>query len=362
MDPNPLPNSNIPIQPPVTDLQPSPKGSAIRRHKYWILSAVALIILLGTGGVLALIQKNANQNKAIKSAATSSLSKTKLAQNTPTKPKKVSKVNLATLPLGDGRHTSIPKVGYITTCQTTFNDPGGAFQAGPWIDKSASTWDATKKLTVSGNVAWPSAKETITESGSNLTVYTNALPNHRTGVFPIQSTDPAYQYDRNHSTIAAQDFNFSFPLNPVAETSPGCIRGEVGVTLSGAILFDGFDAGGRDAVAWELQDDCAGHPSSIYHYHGYSPCIPDSHGVNEHSALVGYAFDGFGIYGTQGEAGNELSTDDLDACHGHSHAVMWHGKTVTIYHYHMTRDFPYSVSCFKGKQTLSGPLAKLPTQ
>jgi hypothetical protein len=63
---------------------------------------------------------------------------------------------------------------------------------------------------------------------------------------------------------------------------------------------------------------------------------------------MGYAFDGFGIYGFYGEDGREITNADLDECHGHSHLIEWDGQTGEMYHYHATREFPYVVGCFRG--------------
>ena len=60
------------------------------------------------------------------------------------------------------------------------------------------------------------------------------------------------------------------------------------------------------------------------------------------------ALYGFGIFGQFGEGGKRLANADLDACHGHTHAIPWDGQTQTLYHYHMTREYPYSVGCFHG--------------
>jgi hypothetical protein len=121
------------------------------------------------------------------------------------------------------------------------------------------------------------------------------------------------------------------------------------VATTGVLIFNGFDAGKRDAVAYEVQDKCDGHPEKTgqYHYHDLSRCISDS--GTGHSGLIGYAFDGFGIFGLRGESGKELTNQDLDECHGHTHEILWEGKKVSMYHYHSTREFPYTVGCFKGK-------------
>ena len=71
-------------------------------------------------------------------------------------------------------------------------------------------------------------------------------------------------------------------------------------------------------------------------------------GANGHSGLVGYALDGFGIYGTAGAGGVHLSNADLDACHGHVETVMWDGKVVKMYHYHLTDEYPYTLGCLAG--------------
>ena len=55
-------------------------------------------------------------------------------------------------------------------------------------------------------------------------------------------------------------------------------------------------------------------------------------------------------------------TDDLDACHGITSTISLDGKNVKMYHYVMTQDFLYSVSCFKGTSNVAGPGAKAHNQ
>jgi hypothetical protein len=263
-----------------------------------------------------------------------------------------SALDTTKLPLGDSKYTTTPKVGYIYTCRTSFDGPGGgAFETGPWIDAVNKTWNLVLKATVSGHVEWSNRTWSISSDGSTRILSGNGFPDHYTGIYPIQSSDIAYKYDRNPNSILEQSLSYNLSANPTILSEPECIGGEVGIMLSGIPLFDGFDADGRDAVANEVQDECSGHPqvSGEYHYHGNSNCIEDTHSeINGHSDLIGYALDGFGIYGRTGENGVEVSTNDLDVCHGHTHKITWDGKEVEMYHYHITLDFPYSVSCFRG--------------
>jgi hypothetical protein len=72
---------------------------------------------------------------------------------------------------------------------------------------------------------------------------------------------------------------------------------------------------------------------------------------------MGYILDGFGIYGHHGEGGRELTSADLDECHGHTHPIEWDGQMVTMYHYHATWDFPYTVGCMRGAFDMADMMA-----
>jgi hypothetical protein len=254
-------------------------------------------------------------------------------------------VDVTKLPLGDGKYTtSGPKKGYVYVCHVASGGQGAQVN-GPWIH--GSTWDTTAKVAVQGSVPWPQASIKISVSGSTRSIVSNDLPtNHNTGTFPIAASDPAAQYDRNQSSITAQNNSYTLPADPTALSTPDCIYGMVGVMTNGVSLNDGFDALYRDAPAHEVQDSCDGHPNEQgYHYHNLSTCYK----APAVSTVIGYAFDGFPITGPQVRSGKYLSTDDLDECHGLTSTITMDGKPVTTYHYVMTYDFPYSVSCFRGK-------------
>ncbi len=257
---------------------------------------------------------------------------------------------LSALPLGDGKISTSARVGYVWSCQTQFGGNGAPPGSAPWI--SGTTWNATAKPLVQGSVSWPDARITIASDGTERVVSANNLPLHTTGTFPIQRSDPAYQYDGNPNPISAQTILLRLPLTPTDAAAPSCVpQGMIGFTTSGSALYTALDALGRDAAAHEVQDKCSGHPQGAgqYQYHSMSECIADPAGsAGRHSDLVGYAMDGYGIYGMRGENGVMLTNASLDVCHGHSHSVSWDGRTVVLYHYHMTREYPYSVGCYRG--------------
>ena len=257
-------------------------------------------------------------------------------------------VDLKRLPLGDGKVSSEPKAGWVWACHV---DPmgGGAHADGPWIDKAAGTFDMTAKTVVRGSVTWPH-RFTVTLQDDVRVFTSNDLPMHPTGTFPIAPDDPAYRYDRNPNRITEKDFRFTLPALPQLAAAPQCAPGVVGILLSGVMVFNALDAPGRDAVAHETQDLCQGHPQrgGVYHYHNLSSCIDDTAGPDGTSTLVGYALDGFGIFGSY-EGGKRLTTADLDECHGRTSEIDWDGQKRVMYHYVATADYPYTVGCLRGR-------------
>jgi hypothetical protein len=262
------------------------------------------------------------------------------------------------VPLGDNKYTTdAPKKGYIYLCNVHKDNPGSAVN-GAWIH--GDTWNFLEKVSVQGNVSWPQATFSEMISGASRILTGNDLPTtHTTGVFPVAASDPAHAYDPNPNTISAQTLKQTLPLNPAFSDTPYCMGGEVGIMLSGVPLFNGFDAGLRDAPAHELQDACDGHPqgSGEYHYHSLSACFKDT----SVATVLGYAYDGFPITGGMVAKNKYLTTEDLDVCHGIVSEIMLDGKKVATYHYVMTQDFPYSASCFRGKSQFAGPAGGPPS-
>lgn len=259
--------------------------------------------------------------------------------------------------LGDGHISTSPKSGYIFACEQNFKNDVSS-RNGSWIEDSS--WFPDKKVSVDGGVSWPGTISISLIEGARI-ISTNALPPHTTGVFPISPSDDAYVYDKNPNHITSQSIYTELLQTPYVSPAPHCVpMGIIGIALNGVPIFNGLDSKGKDALAHELQDSCGGHPDQVgtYHYHNESPCMDAAGITSGGSTLVGYALDGFGIFGST-ENNAEITNSDLDACHGHSHMISWDGEMKEIYHYHMTDEYPYSVGCFMGtpsKITTSSPL------
>ncbi len=158
----------------------------------------------------------------------------------------------------------------------------------------------------------------------------NSLPSNvqqvqynTTDVYVSASCIPGYAigpWNSNPNTPSNQNFVYAIPLNPVqnAGTLVTPPLGHVGVWSNGVSIYnpkDGFYwdnststfvSGGtgtwnRNALIYEgiSFDACLGHPAQNgeYHHHVNPKCLYDDTDSTHHSPIIGFAFDGFPIYG-----------------------------------------------------------------
>ncbi len=251
----------------------------------------------------------------------------------------------------------------------------------------------------------------VIEDG-NITISTNGLPNHDFHSGP-------------GCCASQQDSAWVIPLEPTNDSmcnpsvsSDGCTmapdRGAIAFAVNGVAIYGPEDGPGGDAVAGHegaYEEDrqeiwlglCLGHsgPGGEYHYHADGNCIhwhpegeqtwlnysiESSRTVTEHSPIIGFALDGYSIYGfvgwdedeevsemtssyrlKDGETGYNGIDDyeyvaelgDLDSCNGHYAATPdW---PEGIYHYHSTWEngeggigFPYFINCYRGELSSGG--------
>lgn len=155
---------------------------------------------------------------------------------------------------------------------------------------------------------------------------------------------------QNHCVECSLDYvdggitqTYLIPVTPVPASTPQTIR-NVGVSLNGVNLAAPAPV---DAIlgAYTIAafDDCAGHINLVagYHYHGAAGCTEIIEQEDGHAKLMGYALDGYGIYGMLGDDNQEPS--DLDACRGHE-------DTTRGYHYHAASVAENMfIGCFSGE-------------
>lgn len=166
-------------------------------------------------------------------------------------------------------------------------------------------------------------------------VHSDGIPDHTTGDFPNA---------HNPNRITKQNYTFKIPRHPQkADHTTRLPMGPIGVAINGVPFYNPYNAEGQDAAKNEVFDECCGHPDPMgrYHYHIYPKCIHTSFTdpAGEHSPLIGFAFDGYAIYGPNSDRGKPPT--DLDECNGHTDVTRG-------YHYHVTRKFPYILGAYRG--------------
>lgn len=125
----------------------------------------------------------------------------------------------------------------------------------------------------------------------------------------------------NPNRILVATETFRIPLNPVNNTTAtDTALGTVGVAVNGMPIYNPFEDGNQTAATGRIFSGCCGHPqlTGVYHYHKYPTCLRFLKGdvwqserekcdeldslivSGGHSPLIGFALDGWPIYGPVG--------------------------------------------------------------
>jgi len=211
--------------------------------------------------------------------------------------------------------------------------------------------------------------------------------------FVVESNGiPSYTFvEMTPNALTETDNHWEIPLNPVVAAAATDIPliGQAGFAVNGMVWFGPNEADFPDPygdpVYNGIVDGCSGHTAPQgYHHHALqercliqenvaeaTPWTQADPAGDEPSPVIGYAGDGFAIFGSWGcldEACSEVveyvsgyaqiadpstyawdaheyrASDDpavLDECNGHV-------GPAGDYHYHATETFPYILGCFAG--------------
>jgi hypothetical protein len=235
--------------------------------------------------------------------------------------------------------------GQLTPDELRPGPPVGGRRGGPGAEME--TPRAAAEQPAPGVLSALSTEQKVAGFHSNVKVSTTAiLLIVQSDGIPTHPTDP-FPTSYNPNRILKQNYRFQIPLAPKFAEKPTTLPfGPIGVAVNGIPFYNPYNAQGRDAVMGpnaEIFDSCCGHPDQMgrYHYHKYPVCVrsPFKDAPGQHSGLIGWAFDGFALYGPNGEDGKPPT--DLDECNGHTDPVRG-------YHYHVTAKFPYLLGAYKG--------------
>ena len=236
---------------------------------------------------------------------------------------------------------------------------------------AASTPKSVATSTAIKAAKWnPTVK--LTYSKSSVLMQPTGIPNHARDAYYAVPNAGIVVPDATTANIIkdptkAQSYNFTIPTTPkysskVTSTS----LGSIGVMISGAVLYNPFEGDGKTVamannftitnsagITASFVDKCTGHPTpgiGAYHYHGLPSCVTAKvDKVSKPSHIIGFALDGFPIYGDRDNKGKQVTAKNLDKCNGVNSATPEFPKG--IYHYVLlgTADARSSIACFHGE-------------
>lgn len=187
-------------------------------------------------------------------------------------------------------------------------------------------------------------------------ITSNTYPNHTlmTGIVGTNEQVP----------VPAKDYAAPIPLAPVLGNTPQTRDAALGAAVNGVPIYD-YTGGGEmtlddlkhhqaqhDTLQTKQLDVCGGHAGrgDDYHYHVKPNCMIEQMKNAGDAAIIGWAFDGFPIYGDNNPDGTPIAIGELDVCNGKK------DDTFT-YRYHTSTKAPYIIQCLMGE---AGNLKDLP--
>ena len=150
----------------------------------------------------------------------------------------------------------------------------------------------------------------------------------------------------NPNRIAQQGYEFRIPLYPAINPDgpADTFLGPIGVSINGVPFFNEYESPTETLTNQVIQsfDPGNGHPAPQGRYHYHFP--PESLITVTEDNFLGFAGDGFPVYGPKNPDGN--NAQNLDDYHGEF------GPTPdfpdSIYHYHTNFTSPYIIGAFAG--------------
>jgi YHYH protein len=263
--------------------------------------------------------------------------------------------------------------------------------AGCGSSNSSSSSSANIYATAYQQAKWGSTTSVTFPSDCTMTFTTTGLPNYTPSPYYLQPVSSQYpnavaETPLSHMELALVPFTTSgfagatvtintCPTKAASTTATNL--GAIGYLISGVALFNSYEATGIPALSDNVSytftdttgqqltayfiDQCNSHASPAmmgtrtFHYHGVSSCVTSQVDTSTGpSHLIGFALDGFPVYGGRDINGNIISVSQLDSCNGITSATP--EFPAGAYHYVLPLEVTNSQSslpCYSGTVTES---------
>jgi len=241
-------------------------------------------------------------------------------------------------------------------------------------------WTSNVKVTY-GKGSWTFASSGVPKSVFTATHY--AVPKD-----PFNVSAAGASVIATSAVLKNQNYKFTIPTTPVYSSTTTTNMGAIGVMLNGGVLYNPYEANKSTVatndnfsvtvkgVTASFIDNCDGHPGpgGQYHYHGMpaclvayattgstaqvksvsdfssstTPAVVTTNAAAKKPVLLGFAFDGYGIYDNIDASGATIPVSALDACNGIFSPVPGYAKG--IYHYVLenVKSARSSIACYHG--------------
>lgn len=152
--------------------------------------------------------------------------------------------------------------------------------------------------------------------------------------------------------VPAPGYKSPVALAPVKAATFTTIDAALGVAVNGVPIYDYSSQGALDPTVYDPRADtkatgeldaCGGHAGrgDDYHYHAAPTCMIAAMANKGPAAILGWAFDGYPIYGNTRPDGAAIAAGELDVCNAMPDPTYG-------YRYHTSDTHPYIVQCLVG--------------
>lgn len=153
--------------------------------------------------------------------------------------------------------------------------------------------------------------------------------------------------------VPATNYSSPIKLNPQVAAELTTIDAALGVAINGVPIYDYSSQGeldvynyspNSDTVLLGQLDNCGGHAGrgDDYHYHASPNCMINAIENISDDTILGWAYDGYPIYGDNNPDGSLIADGSLDVCNGQADGDFG-------YRYHTSTKPPYIVQCLVGE-------------
>ncbi len=226
---------------------------------------------------------------------------------------------------------------------------GGSAAGGSAVDGGLGATQRCEAVKASVQAAGFADRVTVTCDPTFAWIGSNTFPAHpkMNGILGTNDQVP----------VPAQGYRSPVTLLPRRGAQPITIDAALAVAVNGVPIYDyssqntltiGTYDPRFDTVLTHELDLCNGHSGrgDDYHYHAAPTCMVAAMPNRGPGAILGWAFDGYPLYGDTNPDGTAIADGGLDVCNGQSDAVFG-------YRYHTSPKPPYIIQCLTGQFDLA---------